>query len=422
MSLNKIQMILGDTRDCPNDGTTAGSGTTPRTVPAVRQAAAALRQLLVESTAKKWQVQASTVEVRDGTITHDSSKRALTYVEAVKDRDLAEQLGKAAPKDVATTPVSQWKTLGTEAKAPAARDKVLGKHQYPSDIKRPGMLYGRVLRSPKYRAKLVSVDLAPANEMEGVVAVQDGEFVGVAAPTAFAAKQAIEAVAKTAKWAEEATPSSSELYAYLREHAGDVPGNPFVDEALKAAKSLRANYTIAYVQHAPLEPRTAVAEWNDGKLTVWTATQNPFGVKGELAQAFRLDEKAVRVIVPDFGSGYGGKHTGESAIEAARLAQAAKKPVMLRWTREEEFTRAYFRPAAVIDIEASLDDAGKLATWYHLNINAGGNSIESPYRVPHKHSDSRGGSRGSNTVLRHGSYLRSLRQVTRLHANRSWMN
>ena len=87
-----------------------------------------------------------------------------------------------------------------------------------------------------------------------------------------------------------------------------------------------------------------MAEWADGKLTVWTATQNPFGVRGEFAQAFRLADDAVRVIVPDFGSGYGGKHTGESAIEAARLAQAAKKPVMLRWTREEEFTWAYFRP------------------------------------------------------------------------------
>ena len=104
-------------------------------------------------------------------------------------------------------------------------------------------------------------------------------------------------------------------------------------------------------------------------------------MRGELAQAFRLADDAVRVIVPDFGSGYGGKHTGESAVEAARIAKAAEKPVMLRWTREEEFTWAYFRPAAVIDVEASLDDRGRLATWWHVNINAGGNSIESPYNV-----------------------------------------
>ena len=84
----------------------------------------------------------------------------------------------------------------------------------------------------------------------------------------------------------------------------------------------------------------------------------PFGYHGELARTFRLANEQVRVIVPDFGSGFGGKHTGEAAVEAARLAQAAGRPVSLRWTREEEFTWAYFRPAAVIEIEASLDAKG----------------------------------------------------------------
>ena len=188
--------------------------------------------------------------------------------------------------------------------------------------------------------------------------------------------------------------------AFARACGGGAPRNPFAEEAAKTAKSLRATYTIPYVQHAPLEPRAAVAEWADGKLTVWTGTQNPFGVRGELAQAFRLADDAVHVIVPDFGSGYGGKHTGEAAVEAARLAQAAKKPVMLRWTREEEFTGAYFRPAAVIDLEASLDDHGRLATWWQVNINAGRNSVESPYNVARKRS----ASVGSRPPLRHGSY------------------
>jgi isoquinoline 1-oxidoreductase subunit beta len=237
--------------------------------------------------------------------------------------------------------------------------------------------------------------------MEGVIPVIDGEFVGVAAPTAYAAQTLIEEIAKKSKWSDVKLPTTGELYDYLRANvAGGVPANPFAADAAKAGKSLRATYTVAYVQHAPLEPRAALAEWVDGKLTVWTATQNPFGVRGELMNAFRLAEDKVRVIVPDFGSGYGGKHTGECAVEAARLAQAAKKPVMLRWTREEEFTWAYFRPAAVIDVEASLDDRGRLATWYHANINAGRNSAESPYDVPHKRS----ASLESRPPLRHGSY------------------
>ncbi len=314
-------------------------------MPAIREAAAAVRQLLVESVAKKWQVEPDAVEVRDGKISHAASKRTVRYVDAAKDDELAKQFEKPAPAGVPVTPVSDWKTMGTEHQAPAARAKVLGRHQYPTDLKRPGMLYGRVLRSPKYRAKLESVDLGPARAVEGVIAVRDGDFVGVAAPTEFAAKQAIEAVAKTAKWGDVSLPATDELYDYLRKNVeGGVPANPFAAEVGKAAKPLRATYTIAYVQHAPLEPRTALAEWADGKLTVWAGTQNPFGMRRELMEAFRLSENAVHVIVPDFGSGYGGKHTGESAVEAARLAQAAKQPVMLRWTREEEFTWAYFRP------------------------------------------------------------------------------
>jgi CO/xanthine dehydrogenase Mo-binding subunit len=425
VTLERIRVELGDTGTCPNDGTTAGSGTTPRTIPAVRQASAAIRELFVDHAAEQWGVDASAIEVRDGKVTHGASNRSLSYAEIAKDAALAERLAKPASSGVRLTAPAEWKVLGKEHAALAVREKVLGRHQYPSDIKRPGMLYGRVLRSPAYRAKLVSVDLGPAKAMDGVVAVQDGEFVGVAAATSFAARQAIEAVEKTAKWDAEAMPSSDELYDYLREHADEPQGNPFVNAAAQASKFLRATYTIAYVQHAPLEPRTAVAEWRAGpssapsepQLTVWTATQNPFGVRGELAQAFRLSEDAVRVIVPDFGSGYGGKHTGESAVEAARIAKAAGKPIMLRWTREEEFTRAYFRPAAVIDVEASLDANNRLATWWHSNINAGGNSIDSPYTIESKRSQSV----VSRPPLRHGSY-RALASTGNTFARESFMD
>ena len=111
---------------------------------------------------------------------------------------------------------------------------------------------------------------------------------------------------------------------------------------------------MSYIAHVPLEPRAALAKWEGDNLTVWTGTQRPFGVRGELAEAFRIPEDRVRVLMPDTGSAYGGKHTGETAIEAARLARAAKRPVKVVWTREEEFTWAYFRPAGVIDVVAGV--------------------------------------------------------------------
>lgn len=423
---DKVQVILADTQRTPNDGSSAGSRTTPATIPLVRQAAAAIRELFLQHAVNEWNVNTADIELRDGKVIHIPSNRSLSYVELARDDALAEKFSQQTPSDIELTPVSEWKVLGTAQPAPTARNKVLGKHQYPSDIKRPGMLYGRVLRPPKYRARLEAIDLTPAKEMEGVIAVQDGEFVGVAAPTAFDAEMAIEKVAKTAKWNEDELPSGDELYDYLRANAdGDVPKNPFVEELAGASVSLRATYTTAYVQHAPLEPRTAVAEWNpspavgtnDPRLTVWTATQNPFGVRGELADAFRLREEEVRVIVPDFGSAYGGKHTGETAVEAARLAKAAGKPVMLRWTRAEEFTWAYFRPAAVIDVEASLDAAGRLTTWWHVNINSGGSSIESPYDIDKKQSRYI----ASRSPLRTGSY-RALAATANTFARESFMD
>jgi isoquinoline 1-oxidoreductase len=130
-----------------------------------------------------------------------------------------------------------------------------------------------------------------------------------------------------------------------------------------------------------MEPRAAVAEWNGGKLTVWTGTSNPFRVREELAQAFAMRTRDVRVIVPDMGGGFGGKHSGEAALEAARMAKATGLPVKVRWTRAEEFTWAYFRPAALIDVEAQLGKDGVVRSWQFTNYNSGGAALQTPYRI-----------------------------------------
>jgi isoquinoline 1-oxidoreductase len=143
-----------------------------------------------------------------------------------------------------------------------------------------------------------------------------------------------------------------------------------------------------------------VAEWTDGKLTVWTGTQRPFGVRSELAAAFRLPEESVRVMVPDTGAAYGGKHTGEAAVEAARLARAAGKPVKLVWTREEEFSWAYFRPAGVIEVRSGVRRDGTLTAWDFQNYNSGAAAIRTLYEVPHQHIEFH----ASRSPLRQGSY------------------
>jgi isoquinoline 1-oxidoreductase len=263
---------------------------------------------------------------------------------------------------------------------------------------------GRVKRPSAFNAKLASLDTKAAEAIPNAKIVHDGEFIGVVAPDDVTLAQAINAL-KT-EWHADAQPSNKDLFAYLKNHPQEsrgrnTPEQGSVEQGLKSSEMIReATYTVAYIAHTPLEPRAAVAEWNAGKLTVWTGTQVPFAVRSELAEAFSIPEKMVRVIVPDTGSGYGGKHSGEVAIEAARLAKSAGRPVKVIWTREEEFTWAYFRPAGVIDIRGGVNKDGSLVAWEFHNYNSGGSGLESPYDVPNKKVQFH----PTESPLRQGSY------------------
>jgi isoquinoline 1-oxidoreductase subunit beta len=430
VAADRINLILADTAAVPNDGVTAGSQTTPRTVPAMRKAAAAAHELLVGLACKRWQVDRSAVEVKDGVITDAATKNTLSYADLAKTEDLAKTLAQAVPADVSLTPVKEWSVLGTSLPRPNRRDLVTGAHRYPSDVVRPGMLYGKVLRPPSYGATLTAVDLAPAKEMEGVVVVRDGAFVGCAAPTLFRANQALAAIAKTATWQTVPQPSSKDLFPHLKKQAqggrdraggggrarvsAEVPPD---EAAAGGGKVLNQSYEIAYIQHVPMEPRAGAAEWSDGKLTAWASTANPFGVRGELASALQLPADQVRVIVPDVGCAFGGKHQCEAAVEAARLAKAAGRPVAVHWTREEEFTWAYFRPAGLIEVRGELDAQGGLVAWDFTNINSGGAAIDTPYEVAKKAVRSV----GSNAPLRQGSY-RALAATANNFAREAFMD
>jgi len=416
----RINLVMADTALVPDDGITAGSRTTPSTVPAVRRGAATARELLVDLAAKRWNVDGNALEVDNGAITHKATNRTLRYADLAKSPEVAEAFQQSIPYDVTLTPLGDWEVMGTSVPRPNLCDLVTGAHRYPSDIARPGMLYGKVLRRPSYGATLDSIDLSAAEAMSDVVVLREGEFVGFAAPSTFRANQALKAVAKTAKWNTVSQPSSRELFAHLKRHAR--PGRPgargSVETALAgASKVLSENYEVAYVQHTPMEPRAATAEWTDGKLTVWAGIDYPQRIQGDLSRALELPAERVRVIVPDMGGGFGGKHTGEAAEEAARLARAAKRPVAVHWTRTEEFTWAYFRPAALIECRGGLDDRGALVAWDFTNINAGGAAIDTPYEIP----NTRILSTGSDPPLRQGAY-RCLAATANNFARESFMD
>lgn len=169
VSPEKVAVVMADFPAVPNDGTTAGSMTTPRTIPPVRQACAAARKMLVELACARWSLQPEAAQVQDGVITDKAGNRTLTYGELAKTQEAADAFKRAIPSDVTVTPVKEWKVLGTSFLRPNIKDLFLGAHKFPSDIIRPGMLYGKVLRAPSYGATLTSIDLAPARAMKDVI-------------------------------------------------------------------------------------------------------------------------------------------------------------------------------------------------------------------------------------------------------------
>ncbi len=419
--VGRIRLVMADTGQTPFDGGTAGSRTTPSMAPQLRRVAAAARELLLDLAAEQGKIGRATLTVADGKIVGPGSKPEFTFGQLTRGQKLMKLIGNKAP----TTPANQWKVEGTSVPKVDGREFVTGTHRYASDVRRPGMLFGRVLRPASFKAELVSVDTRAAEALPGVIVVRDGPFVGVAAPTEQAAAQAVAAI--RAEWKSPPQPSSDELFQYLKSHpatgrggfgGGGRNSRGSVPEGLKAADQKRAaTYTIAYIAHTPMEPRAAVAEWSDGKLTVWTGTQRPFGVRGELANALSIPQERVRVIVPDMGTGFGGKHTGEAAVEAARLAKAAGKPVKLVWTREEEFTWAYFRPAGVIEVTGGVSKDGTLVAWEMHNYNSGGSALPTPYEVAHQRTQFH----GADSPLRQGSY-RALAATANHFARESHMD
>jgi isoquinoline 1-oxidoreductase len=409
-----VKMIMGDTDLTQFDQGTFGSRSTPQMGTQLRKVGAAARELLIGFAAQQWDADRASLTAADARVTDLRANRSLGYGELAGGRKLTETVR----DDAVQTPAAQWTIAGTSAPKVGARDIVTGAHKYTSDLRLDGMLYGRVLRPASIGATLASLDDAPAKAMRGVVVARDGGLVGVAAPGTSEADTALAAMRAT--WtAVSGTPvSSRDLFEHLKGArplgAGDqIEGGggsaPFVrgdpSAAIAAAdRRIDQRYTVAYIAHVPLEPRAAVAQWSRDeqgeKLTVWTGTQRPFGVRDELARAFGLPNARVRVIMPDTGSGYGGKHTGECAVEAARLAKAAGRPVKLQWTREEEFRWAYFRPAGVIDVSAGVRSDGTITAWTFDNYNSGTAAIRPMYEIANQHV----AFHPSDSPLRQGSY------------------
>jgi isoquinoline 1-oxidoreductase len=386
-SPSSIQLVMADTMLTPYDMGTVGSMTTPIMAPQLHKVAAAAREMLLDLAAENGKADRAALVIEDGRVRNTASGKSLSFGELTH----GQKLTRTITADAHVTPATEWKIAGHDLRKINARAIVTGQEKFTSDMKLPGMMYGRVVRPAAFQASLTSVDTSAAERIPGVVAVKDGNFVGVAADDSSKLDRAAAAV--RTDWKAPPQIGARALFAHLK-------AKPAAMRPAEGDVQLDATYNVAYIAHTPLEPRAAVAQWEGDRLTIWTGSQRPFGVRSEVAQAFGMPEEKVRVIVPATGSGYGGKHTGECAIEAARLAKAAGKPVRLQWTREDEFTWAYFRPAGVIDVRSGARKDGTITGWQFHNYNSGNAAVRSPYNIPNQIAEFH----QADSPLRQGSY------------------
>jgi len=260
-----------------------------------------------------------------------------------------------------------------------------GKARYAGDISLPGMLHARIVRPPAHGASLTNVDISPAEQVEGVTVVRDGDLIAVLHKNP---DQAQEALSRIKAEFNESTFNEDDktIFDFLMATAedGNVVGRGGnLKAGEKQAEEIEeCTYYDGYVAHAAIETHTALAQIEGDKVTVWASTQSPFGMRNEIARALRVASNNVRVIAPYVGGGFGGKASGQQAIEAALLAKATGKPVQVAWTRGEEFFYDTFRPASIVKIKSGVTQNGELVFWdYHVYF-AGDRGAQHFYNIP----------------------------------------
>ncbi|QNL49057.1 xanthine dehydrogenase family protein molybdopterin-binding subunit [Olivibacter sp. SDN3] len=414
--MDTIEMIMGDTDLTPYDPGTFGSRTTPYMGPQLRIAAASMKEALIAMAAKQWKVDKQFLRAKDSSIINTKTGRSLHYGEITKGQKIVLPLNKNA----AITSPNERAIVGTSVPKMNGKSYITGRHKYVSDMVLPDMVYGKVLRPPVYGASLLSVNTQAARLLPGVTVIERDGFIGITAVDPQTAENAMVKI--EAQWSKPAHPSKTEIFEYLKSNSTEE-GNPedtettFRNALSTSFIQVKQDFKVQYIAHVPLEPRAGVAKWEGEHLTVWTGTQRPFGVQEELEDAFKMPKRNVRVIMPDTGSGYGGKHSGEAGVEAARLSKAVGKPVKVIWSREEEFKWAYFRPAGFISVAAGVDGKGMLTSWEFRNYNSGNAGIEIPYEVQHKNIQFH----PSKSPFRQGSY-RGLAATANVFAIETIMN
>lgn len=382
VSLDAVDMVMGDTDLCPWDMGTFGSMTTRFFGPPLRAAGAEARRVLLELASEHLKTPVENLATENGIVFIKTNGRSqVSYAQLAK--------GKKIERHVPQVPVkkpSEFKIMSKPVLRRDAQEKVTGKAKYAGDIQLPGMLYAKILRPPAHVAKLIDVDLSEAKKVKDVQVIKEGDFIAVLHKYPDVAEIALSKIkAKFDKPKSELDDKS--IFDHLLKVAPEgkvVAKDGDLQKGENEARTIfEQTYLNDYVSHAPIEPHTAVVKIEGNKATIWASTQTPFGAKEEAAKELGFPPENVRVIPPFVGGGFGGKTRNLQVVEAARLAKLCGKPIQVAWSRKEEFFYDAFRPAAVVRIRSGITDKGGISFWdYHVYF-AGDRGSQQFYNIPH---------------------------------------
>jgi nicotinate dehydrogenase subunit B len=359
--LGRVTMISGDTGRTPNEGQTAGSQSIEQSGTALRMAGAEVRGLLIDLAATKLGVSADTLKVADGVI-HAPDGRKVGYGELAASADLKrEATAKVPPK-----PAAQHKIVGKSVPRIDIPAKMTGGAAFVQDVRLPGMVHGRVVRPPRYGARLESFDEARIKAMPGVIAVvRDGSFLGVVAQREEQAINARLVLIAFAKWSGGSElPDPLRMYEQLMSLRSE---DRVIDEkdapVPVGAKVIEATYHRPYQAHAAIGPSCAVAELKEGKLAIWTHSQGVFPLRATIARALGLQPRDIRCIHAEGAGCYGHNGADDVAFDAAMLARAVNgRPVRLQWMRDDEFRWEPYGPAMTMKVKGAVA-GGRVVDW-----------------------------------------------------------
>jgi CO/xanthine dehydrogenase Mo-binding subunit len=365
VGLDQIGIVSASTVRGPDEGYTFGSQSVEQSGSALRAASAFARATLVAAAAKRFSIDPAALTVERGVVKAPDGRR-LGYGEIVRDdqklldRDVSHLASPKRPE--------QYRIVGKPAPRLDLPDKVMARGVFLQDMRLPGMVFGRVVRPPHAGAELLSLDETAAGSVPGVLAVvRLSSFLGVVAEREEQAINAADALRKAARWkpAEGRLPDEARLPQEMERWAREdivlkEPGGALAG----VARWVEATYSRPYLSHASIGPSCAVAVVEKGGVTVWSHTQGPFPLRGELATALGLPPDYVHVIHVQAAGCYGHNGADDAALDVALLAMAVKgRPVKLQWSRQDEFAWSPAGPPMLMRAKAGLSAEGKVVDW-----------------------------------------------------------